>query len=899
MKLREIHIDGFGIFNDRHILGLSSGINIIYGPNEFGKSTLLAFIRRVLFGFPTKASKENPYPALSSAAYGGKLQCQLSNGRTITISRKQGPFGGAVTITTDSEELSGKEDINKLLDNISNTFYENVYAIGLEELEAVASLANEEIKNHIYGASLGLGNTTLTEIKDIFTKKAGEIFTTGVARRKITNTYDDIRKLEKSISEMQKELSQYDELVQQRDQLADEVNSLDKQITEYQKTVGLLERKKELFPVYIALVNTEKELGDLPDTPEFAPGSLTKLEQIEDKVESLQEQIEDEAKLLTELELKNKRLACNEQILAQEPTVIDLQKRSELYTSAIKDITPVTSERNSLRSDIDKEITKIGAGWTEESIRNFELSHLQKDRVNSYRQKFSDVKDRVDDIRTKLDYHNEKKASEPPRRFQGPVIYKYAAYAIAVLGLIGIVIGFIFSILLLSLFSAIFFILGISIAVSLTKGKQAAPLDELEKKYHEDLNSALQDEGKLNQEWQDFLSTINFPAELTPDGAIQVSNAIEIVQAKINSLDQLNGRIGKMQNTIGSVTELHRKLTTCLDKLILSGNIEADIVIFAQQLSTAQQAKQEKESLEKQNNQKASQIASLNEKKGKAETELKNCLVSHHASDEQDFRLKYETFKKREKLKEERNRLETTIQTITGTGDRYTNFRKSLSETSEEEIVSQLNEARSKLRELEEKRDPEKEQIGGLKTSISQLSSNEDLIAKQEEVEIKKQQLHDYSRDWAKTQIALYVLDKAVSKYEDTRQPAVIDAATGIFASITNGAYPKIIKPIDSDEFKIRDENENTKSVKQMSRGTMEQLFLALRLGLIKVYEDQAEPMPIIMDDILVNFDDDRGPLAIKALAEFAKNRQVIVLTCHKNVLQIYKSFGAREITFS
>jgi uncharacterized protein YhaN len=78
----------------------------------------------------------------------------------------------------------------------------------------------------------------------------------------------------------------------------------------------------------------------------------------------------------------------------------------------------------------------------------------------------------------------------------------------------------------------------------------------------------------------------------------------------------------------------------------------------------------------------------------------------------------------------------------------------------------------------------------------------------------------------------------------------------------------------------------------------MEQLLLALRLGLIKVYEDQAEPMPIIMDDIMVNFDDNRGPLAIKALAEFAVNRQVLVLTCHQNMLATYKKFGAREIAF-
>lgn len=71
MQLSEIHIDGFGVFCDKHVIGLSSGINVLYGPNEFGKSTLLAFIRRIVFGFRV-SSNANPYPAVSGGAYGGE-----------------------------------------------------------------------------------------------------------------------------------------------------------------------------------------------------------------------------------------------------------------------------------------------------------------------------------------------------------------------------------------------------------------------------------------------------------------------------------------------------------------------------------------------------------------------------------------------------------------------------------------------------------------------------------------------------------------------------------------------------------------------------------------------------------------------------------------------------------
>ena len=128
MQIREIHIDGFGIFHDRHIRNIPSGASVLYGPNEFGKTTLLNFIRRILFGFRTPASSAQ-YPALTGGSYGGKLVCEFSNGQVVTIARKEGRFGGPVTLYMGSREVEGQEELNKLLGQITQKFYENVYAM--------------------------------------------------------------------------------------------------------------------------------------------------------------------------------------------------------------------------------------------------------------------------------------------------------------------------------------------------------------------------------------------------------------------------------------------------------------------------------------------------------------------------------------------------------------------------------------------------------------------------------------------------------------------------------------------------------------------------------------------------------------------------------------------------
>ena len=71
-----------------------------------------------------------------------------------------------------------------------------------------------------------------------------------------------------------------------------------------------------------------------------------------------------------------------------------------------------------------------------------------------------------------------------------------------------------------------------------------------------------------------------------------------------------------------------------------------------------------------------------------------------------------------------------------------------------------------------------------------------------------------------------------------------------------------------------------------MSSGTRDQLYLALRLASLEKYMENAEPMPFIVDDILVDFDDRRSQAALQALAALAEKSQVILFTHHSRVVE-------------
>ena len=61
-------------------------------------------------------------------------------------------------------------------------------------------------------------------------------------------------------------------------------------------------------------------------------------------------------------------------------------------------------------------------------------------------------------------------------------------------------------------------------------------------------------------------------------------------------------------------------------------------------------------------------------------------------------------------------------------------------------------------------------------------------------------------------------------------------------------------------------------------------------------YETRAEPLPIVMDDVFVNFDDTRREHVLDILRDFARNRQVIILSCHEHLVETYLKYGAKQV---
>ncbi len=98
MKIDRVHIDGFGDHGATSLPAFETPVTILYGPNEAGKSTLLAFIRMVLFGFPLRGAADH-FPPTAGGSHGGRIDLVTDRHERFTVERHRGKKGGPVTIT--------------------------------------------------------------------------------------------------------------------------------------------------------------------------------------------------------------------------------------------------------------------------------------------------------------------------------------------------------------------------------------------------------------------------------------------------------------------------------------------------------------------------------------------------------------------------------------------------------------------------------------------------------------------------------------------------------------------------------------------------------------------------------------------------------------------------------
>ena len=141
---------------------------------------------------------------------------------------------------------------------------------------------------------------------------------------------------------------------------------------------------------------------------------------------------------------------------------------------------------------------------------------------------------------------------------------------------------------------------------------------------------------------------------------------------------------------------------------------------------------------------------------------------------------------------------------------------------------------------------------------------------------------------YARIKLASMVLKDEIERYREEHQEPVLQIASKFFSKLTLGSFAGLRADVDDNgnPILVGVRQDNTwLPVEGMSDGTCDQLYLALRLATLEWRLETSEPMPFIVDDILVNFDDDRSKATLKILADISKKNQVILFTHHSRIV--------------
>ena len=197
-------------------------------------------------------------------------------------------------------------------------------------------------------------------------------------------------------------------------------------------------------------------------------------------------------------------------------------------------------------------------------------------------------------------------------------------------------------------------------------------------------------------------------------------------------------------------------------------------------------------------------------------------------------------------------------------------------------------------RQLEESRRRQQrlfEQRGQLNEQIRLVGADRRMSVKRFELAQVEKRLANALERWQVLTVTGRLLEWVKHDYEKNRQPETLRQASEYLTRLTEGHYRRVWTPLGENILLVDDAEGRPLAIDVLSRGTREQLFLSLRLALVALFARRGAILPMILDDVLVNFDSHRAVAAAQVLRDFAdEGHQLLVFTCHEHIARLFKS---------
>ncbi len=393
--------------------------------------------------------------------------------------------------------------------------------------------------------------------------------------------------------------------------------------------------------------------------------------------------------------------------------------------------------------------------------------------------------------------------------------------------------------------------------------------------------------------WKASLRAVGLPDSLTP-------TQIGSMTGRVSGVTQLRNRIKEARKDLEERKREHETISERVQQLLIEGEVTNVPESLVGQLSrlVTELGKHSRSGRERE--QYRSRWLELGEKQKRITTAAKQLyanrrqlLEAHGITSPADFRRTTLRGRKAAKMRKARDRTLVRISEIAGGEFPVPKLQKMLDRRSNAllEQLSRIDRDRAnlaeELKELHQRSGQLKQKLDG---RMQDRRSEKTELA----IRVLDEKIQQAGWRWRRSAMVTAVLDKVKQNYETKRQPVALAEASRHLERLTEGRYTRIWTPMGQSALCIDDANGRALPVEKLSRGTRELVFLALRLALVGSYSRRGANMPIVLDDVFVNFDDQRATAAAAVLYDIAKSgQQMLIFTCHERIREIFSRLGA------
>ena len=934
MNIKQIRLDSFGPYENWMFKAGSSGVQLIYGANESGKTSLLEGMRSLLFG-----GKHKKYGYVS-----GSLEID-KEGKIYHLGRQHKKLD-----FYSPGEPSLKEEPNQLWwHGLDKKTYNRIFGLTLEDLQGVDILNEVDVRARFFGAEGGeqLGDL----VKSIETNANDLLVASTSGKRRINVLIDQLQENKARLSALSEHETQYVELQQTLHASEDTEAEIKNQIKEWQEYREGVEMVLRAWDTYRRSEEARHHMQQFiaPDTldrniflsiDEGLREARQNMQLWLDKEEALKpenfdpnspftthgQDIEDLIQQGAKWEQLRRECEEGEAYIAKVKEQLEfskgLQSSWRKDESVPSDVNWFEGERLSKRLRTAKDQLLY---WQSQAPSLQKESKISESRttvsssegasVNEWaHQELQTVISDIVDLESRIGENGDTRMASMPVWLQR-------------IGGIGAVIGVLMSLAGLIALESVLYSIGGIILLILGLGlfwygwrlrhvddsdiaRWMRELDRLQqrKAYLEtQLNTPLsvmssdvpnletaaieqryKEEGQQLQanyekalaEWQAWI----------PDGAAKSLDEEDFFSMK-HEYDQYYEQLRTIEGYEKRLEEHKESLRVIEDQAVTlwyNLGIEApvsptELKRVYNQYKNFQQQMIRWEQKESQRKSYRMEYDNWHRKEKELLLEQKALLEKSGLSGANEYRQKLideDQFKQWETIYKQS---QVQLDLLTPNGENKDLFYRRLREGNKENWTDELAHADQELGARKDAMANLYEKRGQIVEAMRALGTDQE----QREVIQQRQQLESELEsaleDWATQVVISHCMERAQESYEEESQPKMLELASQYIKQLTNGIYTFDMWGLQ-DGLALLNERGDRLSMSHWSSGLADQVYLALRLALAKVFSFQVDALPIILDDILVRFDEDRQKSALELLAELGKHQQIWLFTCQQQV---------------